>query len=144
MTTEDELAALLAGFFDAVSFTPGERPAYDAIRDLFIPQGLLIKDIGEPEITGVDEFIAPRRAVFDSGRLTEFEERELAHVTEVFGNVAHRMSTYSKSGVQDGRRFDARGVISTQFVFTPGGWRMSAMAWDDERPGVTFPARYEP
>jgi hypothetical protein len=144
MTTEDELAALTAKFFDAVTFEPGERPTYDAIRDLFIPQGLLIKNIGEPDITTVDQFIAPRQAVVDSGALTEFEERELAHITEVFGNVAHRMSTYSKSGIQDGQRFEARGVISTQFVFTPIGWRMSVMAWDDERPGVTLPVRYEP
>jgi hypothetical protein len=144
MTTEDQLAALTAAFLDAVSFEPGERPAYAAIRDLFIDQGLLIKNVGTPDIATVDEFIAPRQALVDSGELTEFEERELAHVDEVFGNVAHRMSTYSKRGIQGGVRFEARGVISTQFVFTPSGWRMSAMAWDDERPGVTIPVRYEP
>lgn len=144
MTTEDELAALTAAFLDAVSFEPGERPAYDTIRDLFIDQGVLIKNIGSADITTVDEFIAPRQALVDSGALTEFDERELAHRNEVFGNVAHRMSTYSKRGVQGGVQFEARGVISTQFVFTPSGWRMSAMAWDDERPGVTLPLRYEP
>jgi hypothetical protein len=144
MTTEDEPAALMAAFLDAVSFEPGERPNYHAIRDLFIDQGVLIKNVGEPEIATVEEFIAPRQALFDSGALTEFEERELAHVTERFGNVAHRMSTYSKRGVQGGARFQARGVISTQFVFTPSGWRMSAMAWDDERPGLVMPDRYEP
>jgi hypothetical protein len=144
MTTEDELAALTAAFLAAVTFAPGERPDYDAIRGLFIDQGVLIRNIGTLDITTVDEFIAPRQALVDSGALTEFEELELAHITEVFGNVAHRMSTYSKSGVQDGVRFEARGVISTQFVFTPSGWRMSAMAWDDERPGLVMPDRYEP
>jgi hypothetical protein len=139
MTTEDELAALTAAFFDAVSFVPGERPAYDAIRDLFIAQGVLIKNVGAAEITTVDEFIAPRQALVDSGALTEFEERELSARTEIFGNVAHRMSTYSKAGVQGGVRFAARGMISTQFVRMPAGWRMSAMAWDDERPGLTLP-----
>jgi hypothetical protein len=144
MTTEAALAALTAAFLNAVSFEPGERPAYDTIRDLFIARGVLIKNIGSADITTVDEFIAPRQALVDSGELTEFEERELAHRNEVFGNVAHRMSTYSKRGVQGGSRFEGRGVISTQFVFTPSGWRMTAMAWDDERPGVTLPLRYEP
>ena len=144
MTTEDELAALTAAFLAAVTFAPGERPDYDAIRGLFIGQGVLIKNIGTLDITTVDEFIAPRQALVDSGALTEFEERELAHITEVFGNVAHRMSTYSKRGVQGGVQFEARGVISTQFVFTPSGWRMSAMAWDDERSGLVMPDRYEP
>jgi len=31
-------------------------------------------------------------------------------------------------------------VISTQFIKTPEGWKMSAMAWDDERPGLSLPA----
>ena len=144
MTTEDELAALTAAFLDAVSFEPGASPAYAALRDLFIDQGVLIRNIGSYDIATVDEFIAPRQALVDSGELTEFEERELAHITEVFGNVAHRMSTYSKRGTQGGVQFEGRGVISTQFVFTPSGWRMSAMAWDDERPGLTLSDRYKP
>jgi hypothetical protein len=61
--------------------------------------------------------------------------------TEIFGNVAHRFSAYAKSGVSKGVAFHARGMISTQFVLTPTGWKMSAMAWDDERPGLTLPDR---
>ncbi|UUZ70087.1 hypothetical protein LP416_13350 [Polaromonas sp. P2-4] len=38
-----------------------------------------------------------------------------------------------------GAPFEARGVISTQFVRTPEGWKISAMAWDDERPGLSIP-----
>jgi hypothetical protein len=95
MSTEDELAALTAAFLRSVTFAPGERPDYEAIRKLFID-----------------------------------------------GDVAHRMSTYAKRGVRDGAAFAARGVISTQFVRTTDGWRMSSMAWDDERPGLPLPERY--
>ena len=35
--------------------------------------------------------------------------------------------------MQNGAAFGANGAISTQFVLTPNGWRMSSMAWDDER-----------
>jgi hypothetical protein len=142
MTTEAELAALTAAFLRAVSFAPGERPDYEAIRELFIDGGKLIRNLDVPEVTTVDEFIAPRRALVDSGALTEFEEVEHTHITEVFGNVAHRMSAYGKRGIQNGVAFAARGVISTQFVRTPTGWRMSSMAWDDERPGLSLPDRY--
>lgn len=138
-----ELASLVGEFFRAVSFQPGERPAYGRIRSLFIERGLLIRNAGDaPEISTVDEFIAPRLRLVESGRLTAFEERESADITEVFGNVAHRLSTYSKRGVTDGTTAEARGVISTQFVRTPDGWRMTSMAWDDERPGLTIPDRY--
>jgi hypothetical protein len=35
--------------------------------------------------------------------------------------------------VQNGAAFGATGAISTQFVLTPDGWRISSMPWDDER-----------
>jgi hypothetical protein len=141
--TSRALQSLIGQFFAAVSFPEGGAPHYDRIRDVFVPEGLLIKNSGEaPEISGLDAFIAPRQALFDAGRLTSFEEVEVAARTEAFGNVAHRLSTYDKRGVQDGAAFAATGIITTQFIATPAGWRMTAMAWDDERPGLVVPDDY--
>jgi hypothetical protein len=140
MTT---LKAIIDAFFEAVSFEEGSSPAYDRIRELVVPGGLLIRNSGAaPEIATVDEFIAPRQALVDSGELTSFAEFETHAITEVFGQVAHRLSTYGKRGVSGGEPFEGAGIISTQFVLTPDGWRISSMAWDDERPGLEIPARY--
>lgn len=138
-----ELESLIEAFFRAVSFESGQRPAYARIRDLFMDDGKLIRNSTEiPEISSVDEFIASRQRLVDSGALTSFEEVEVAETTEVFGNIAHRLSTYEKRGTMDGEAIEGAGVISTQFIRTPAGWRMSSMAWDDERPGLAIPARY--
>src|SRR4051794_32056718 len=132
--TEPELARLAAAFFAAVSFEEGGQPGYDAIRDLFIEAGLLIRNNGDaPDVTTVEEFIAPRAELFASGALTTFYEGELEAVDQVFGTVAHRWCSYEKRGVRNGAAFGATGAISTQFVLTPNGWRMSSMAWDDAR-----------
>jgi hypothetical protein len=140
MTT---LKAIIDAFFEAVSFEEGSSPAYDRIRELVVPRGLLIRNSGDaPEIATVDEFIAPRQALVDSGELTSFAEFETHAITEVFGQVAHRLSTYGKRGVSGGVPFEGAGVISTQFVLTRDGWRISSMAWDDERPGLEIPADY--
>jgi hypothetical protein len=137
------LQAIIDAFFEAVSFEEGSAPAYDRIRELVVPGGLLIRNSGAaPEIATVDEFIAPRQALVDSGELTSFAEFETHAITEVFGQVAHRLSSYGKRGVSGGEPFEGAGVISTQFVLTPDGWRISSMAWDDERPGLEIPARY--
>ena len=72
-----------------------------------------------------------------------FREAETAEITEIFGNVAHRLSTYEKHGVNRVGAFEGRGVISIQFINSETGWKMSAMAWDDERPGLTIPDRYQ-
>jgi hypothetical protein len=138
-----EMAAVLANFLAAVSFPPGDRPEYSAMRGLFSEGARLIKNSGAlPEISSVDEFILPRQQQVDSGDLTSFAEVELAHITEVFGNVGHRFSTYAKRGTIKGVAFEAQGIISTQFIRTPAGWKISAMAWDDERPGLAIPDRY--
>jgi hypothetical protein len=137
-----ELDRLVAEFFAAVSFEPGERPRYDRIAALFIERGLLIKNVGAAlEISSVSEFVAPRQAMVDAGTLTRFREWELWQRSDVFGNVAQRFCAYGKSGTMNGTAFEARGMIATQFVSTPQGWKISAMAWDDERPGLVMPAR---
>jgi hypothetical protein len=52
------------------------------------------------------------------------------------------LTTYAKHGVLGGTPFTGRGMISTQFVRTPEGWKLISMAWDDERTGLTIPDRY--
>jgi hypothetical protein len=144
MTAEAKSALdqLIARFFQAVSFEAGEAPAYENIPQLFIDHGLLIKNsTATPEISSVAEFIAPRKAMVDSGGLKRFQEFELFERTEIFGNVAHRFSGYGKSGTQNEVPFEARGMISTQFIRTPQGWKISSMAWDDEREGLTITGR---
>jgi len=136
-----ELDLLMEAFFRAVSFEQGEQPHYDEIYRLFIEAGLLIKNsMATPEIANVAQFIEPRQATVRSGELTSFREVELSENTEIFGNVAQRFSAYAKSGITNGVPFATRGMIATQFIRTPAGWKMSVMAWDDERPGLTLPA----
>ena len=138
-----ELKGLIDEFFRAVSFESGQRPAYTRIRDLFIDDGTLIRNGPDgPEISSVGEFIEARQRILESGALTAFAEVEIAATTEAFGNVAHRFSTYEKHGTLDSETINARGLISTQFIRTPSGWKMSSMAWDDERPGLAIPDRY--
>ena len=136
------MAKVLADFLAAVSFLEGARPDYEALRGLFCEVARLIKNSGEvPEISTVDEFIVPRRQQVDSGELISFEEVEVAHITELFGNVGHRFSTYEKRATSNDIAFEARGMICTQFIRTSSGWKISSMAWDDERPGLTLPDR---
>jgi hypothetical protein len=145
VTAEHELRALMARFFQAVSFEAGAAPDYAGIRELFTPHGLLINNSGErPEVSGVEAFIAARQARVDSGALTAFAEVEVGAVTEIFGNVAHRFSTYEKRATLDGVASQAAGMISTQFIRTPDGWTITVMAWDDVRAGLDLPERYRP
>jgi hypothetical protein len=131
---------LMGKFLRAVSFEHGQQPSYGDLANLFIPGARLIRNSGaSPEISTVEEFVRSRQDAVDSGELTSFEETELRETTELFGNIAHRFSPYAKRGMTRGGPIDVKGAISTQFIRTPEGWRISSMAWDDERPGLELP-----
>jgi hypothetical protein len=132
---------LMDKFFAAVSFEKGARPDYDGLRTLFLDRGQLIKSSGaQPEIMSIDTFIAPRMAQVMSGELEAFCEVEIVEHTDIFGNIAQRFSVYRKTGVLGGSALDVLGIITTQFVHMAEGWRISSMAWDDERVGLSVAA----
>jgi hypothetical protein len=128
-----ELDQLMRAFLGAFTNTGGSRPNVEVVREVFIPQGTIIKNIGgDPVIYDLDAFVEPREKILTDGTLTEFSEWEVAERTDIFGSIAHRFSEYRKSGFLDGEWCEGAGRKTTQFVLTPAGWRMSSMAWDDE------------
>ena len=128
-----ELDELMRTFLGAFTNTGGRRADVDAVRDVFIPQGMIIANVGtEPVIYDLDTFIEPRQRILGDGTLTEFSEWEVAERTEIAGSVAHRFSEYRKSGVRNGEPFEGTGWKTTQFVRTPAGWKISSMAWYDD------------
>lgn len=136
---KNQIDQLIAAFFRAVSFEQGAKPAYHQLHALFIEHGLLVKNSGRvPEICSVTQFIELREQLLESGELASFKEWEWSESTAVWGNIAQRWSIYEKAGTLHGAPFHARGVITTQCIATPEGWKISAMAWDDERPGLAL------
>jgi hypothetical protein len=129
---------LVASFFELFSNRGGVVPQLNGIFDLFVAQGIVAKCVGvPPEVSTLEEFIAPRRELLSSGRLKEFHERETSERTLILGNIAQRVSGYTKSGVLNGMPFSTRGVKLFQFVRTDAGWRIASVAWDDERAGFS-------
>ncbi|MFI5801813.1 GNAT family N-acetyltransferase [Streptomyces sp. NPDC051561] len=129
---EAELDRLMGVFMGAFTNTGGRRPDLEVIREVFVPQGTIVSNVGDkPVFYDLDSFIEPRQRMLSDGTLTEFSEWETVAHTKVFGSVAHRFSQYRKSGVRDGGHFEGAGGKTTQFLRTAEGWRISSMAWDD-------------
>lgn len=128
-------------FFAAFTSGPDCAVRLGALRAVFLPEAVIVRTGGsEPAVYGVESFIAPRQQLLMGGSLVDFREWELWGHTEVFGDIAQHFCSYAKAGVQDGTPFTARGMKTLQFVRTPAGWRISGVAWDDERDGLRVPA----
>jgi hypothetical protein len=133
----EAIAELVRTFFAAFTSGPESGARLDALRAAFLPGAVIVRTCGtEPAVYDVDGFIEPRRALLSGGTLTGFREWPLDGRTEIFGDIAQHFCGYAKEGLHDGEPFIGRGMKTIQFVRTPAGWRISAAAWDDERPGL--------
>ena len=140
MTDLEAIDRVIGEFMGLFCNKNGAKPQLALIHDLFIKDGLIIKNCGPvPEVFNLDPFIRPRELILNDGTLAEFEEAEVQARTLIFGNIAQRIAIYRKSGILSGQPFQARGIKTTQLVRTPDGWRISALAWDDEREGFVVP-----
>lgn len=133
MNAKDAIDDLTHRFFNAFTTHESGELNISIIYDLFIPEGLIVKNVGpEPEIYNLKQFVEPRRVLLTSGQLVNFSEEEISEHTQIFGNIAQRFSRYRKSGTLAGTFFETEGMKTIQFIQTGHGWKMSALAWDDE------------
>ncbi|MFF5018926.1 DUF4440 domain-containing protein [Streptomyces sp. NPDC001165] len=126
-----EIDAVTAEFFGAFDNRGGGPADVARIRRLVLPSGVIVMTGPDFTVYTVDEFIEPRRQLLSDGRLVEFSEWETSERTEIVGDIASRVSEYRKSGIMNGEPYEGGGTKTLQFVRTPDGWRIAALAWFD-------------
>ena len=127
-----EIDALASAFFDVFDNRGGRPADVDRLRTICIVEALFVKAVdGAQEACGLDPFIAPRERLLNAGMLVGFHEQELSARTEIFGSIAQRWCRYRKAGVLAGVAFETEGMKGLQFLRTPLGWRICAVARDD-------------
>ena len=140
-----EIYSLIEAFFSVFTTVGGAAPAVGRVQELCLPAAVVVKAaVTPPEVFTLRDFVETRVRILSDGQLLEFEEREVEHRTAILGNIAQRRSLYHKTGLFAGRRFETRGAKVFQLVRTPRGWRLSALAWDDEREGFSPPLHLDP
>lgn len=133
MTQKESINLLTEEFFSLFTTKEGTLLSLNKIHDLCLAETVIVKNVkGLTEVYDLPAFIEPREILLNSGVLTGFSEHEISDQTSIFGHIAQRMSVYQKSGQHEGEPFETRGMKIFQFVLTRDGWRISAMAWDDE------------
>jgi len=137
---------IIAALYGAISGPAGQKREWDRFRSLFIPDARLIvararRTEGQvlPLVMTVEQYIAGAGSL-ENG----FFEREVSRVSETFGGVTHRFSTYeSRMRAEDPKPF-ARGINSIQLLNDGQRWWVVTVFWDAERPNNPIPAKYLP
>ncbi|MFA0810602.1 hypothetical protein [Microbulbifer epialgicus] len=147
MNTKKEIQELLTELYKIISGPEDYERDWDRQRRLFTTYAKVIRtsvdNNGNPQSLVMEIQDYPQNFQELIGRQA-FYEVEIHNIIEVFGNIAHAFSTYEAWKDSKKTEFIKRGINSIQLYNDGESWRITNMIWDDERPGLSIPSKYNP
>ena len=134
---------LTSELYKVICFEVGGHPSVERLNELFIPTANMIRNDGDsPEIMTVKDFIKSYTKRIEDGTIKSFYEDELRHITEIFGTIAHRFSTYeTKFDLENPEPFSI-GINSIQYIKIGKSWKISSIVWNNQNDTNKMPDRY--
>ena len=113
-------------------------------RSLYLPEALCVRVNPDDSVDRWDigGFIASFRERLLTGALKSFHESEIARTEDTYGRLARVRSVYRKGLNTTDPKAMIRGVNEIQLVCRDGAWRITSIAWMDERPGMPLPEEW--
>lgn len=136
---------LTSKLYNCICFDIGGQPPVNDLNDLFIPTARMIRNNDDsPEVMTVSDFIESFEERIADGTIKSFYEGEINHITEIFGKIAHRFSTYeTKFDLTQDEPF-AIGINSIQFIKIDDQWKISSIIWNNQTEELIIPDSYLP
>lgn len=137
-----EIDACIAKFYRILSYQNSKLDNVDSLPKLFVTDGTLTAVFGtQPMLWTAPQFVAFIKNGAAQGA-KDRAETELYERTDVFGNTAHRFSTYGLKMTVGVKAEERRGINSIQLVKQNGVWRIHSLVWDRERDSLKLPKVY--
>lgn len=145
----ESIDAIITAVYAAISGDAGEERDWDRFRSLFLPQARLMPVSSQHGENGRTSSVASGTpdefAANASGAFTEqgFYEIEIGGVTEQYGDIAHRFSSYASFRTDDPEEepFN-RGINSFQLLYDGERWWVLSIFWQHEPDAGPIPAEY--
>lgn len=137
------IATLMHAFYATISGPPGAQD-WARAAELFHPGAQMVRtriEAGAPVAFVFDHagYVASTSQLL-AGR--PFYEIEIAREVARFGQIAQVFSTYEAREAPDAGALIFRGVNMLHLWHDGSRWWIMAVIWDNEREGVTLPARW--
>ncbi len=134
-----EIDAFIAEFYSILSYKNSKPDGVDSLPNLFVTDGTLTAVFGlRPMLWTASQFAAFIKNGARQG-ITGRTETEIAEHTAIFGNMAHRFSTYKLTAMVNGKEEEERGINSIQLIRQNGRWLIHSLVRDRERAGLKLP-----
>jgi len=147
----DTVDHLVASLYDVITGPAGNRD-WQRFRSLFVPDGRIgsihpdspaTRDTparkGDVVFLTPDMFAQQNDTYF---KTNGFFERSIANRVEEFGNLVEVWSTDEGRDAKNDAKPSLRGINSFQIVHARRRFWIASLLFDNERPGLTLPAKY--
>lgn len=138
--------ALVAAVYEAISGPAGAARDWDRFRSLFAPGARLMPTGTDENGRKVVRVMAPAdyASMAQEGNwfAEGFFEVETGSVSESYGNIAHRFSSYASYRAEDEEEPFTRGINSFQLLDDGERWWILSIFWQDAGDAGPIPDRY--
>ena len=137
-----QIDACIQTFYRVLSYQANNLKNVDSLPTLFETDGTLTAMFGaQPMLWTAPQFVAFIKNGAAQGA-RDRSETELYERTEIFGNIAHRFSTYHLKMTVGIKPEERRGINSIQLVKIGGAWLIHSLVWDRETETMKLPKVY--
>ena len=139
-----QLTGIIKAFYETVSGGKGVPRQWSRDKTLYTPD---IRFVAMSEQDGKIRASIMNHTNYVNGSndffvKEGFTEREINRVVKKFGNIAHVFSVYEFT--TEDKKIKQRGVNSIELFWDGSRWWISAVTWDEERPGNPIPKEFLP
>lgn len=143
------IEAITTAVYESISGDAGVPRQWDRFRSLFAPGARLMPVASEHGESGRTSTVTAISADDFATRTTDsfsadgFYEVEIGSVTETYGDIAHRFSSYASFRTDDPAEepFN-RGINSFQYLYDGERWWILTIFWQHEPDAGPIPAEY--
>ena len=146
----ESINAITTAVYEVISGDAGVARDWDRFRSLFAPNARLMPVSSQVDENGHRTSAVTAISPSDFATLTNdaftaegFYEVEIGNVTETYGDIAHRFSSYAsfRTDDPDEEPFN-RGINSFQYLFDGERWWILTIFWQHEPDAGPIPAEY--
>lgn len=138
-----EVGKTMDRFLRFLSFTDTTSIQIDSLVTVFTADGRLTANFGKkPRAFTVPQYIESIRNSVHSGQTFTSTEKELVRKVDIFGKIAHILSTYELTITGKDGKVLKRGINSIQLIKQENTWLILSLIWDRESDTLKLPSKY--
>ncbi|MCL6272628.1 hypothetical protein M3P19_01340 [Muricauda sp. 2012CJ35-5] len=139
-----EIDAIIKKMYNSISFDANKPVDYATLDSIYHPDALIGKiDTARVQVFVAKEFREKNKKAFKKNNIKSFKEHEIKGITNIFGGVALRFSSYEFFLETSSGKYHIKGVNTFRLIKVPNqGWRIYSNFFSDNLTYPELPKEY--